>query len=438
MSQINQYIATGSVVATVTAGVNLTNSGTAPNPIINLNANIALTSVNAVTLRTTSTAGSYLSITDETISVLGTDANIDLTLTAKGTGHIIINNLNVSGLTAGTLRSSAGGDITSLADGADGTLLIGKTGDVPIWATLTDGNNITCTEGANSISIAVTGTTDNTLQVGNVGGSLSSLAVGVAGQVLIGNTAADPSWSANPTVTTIYATTFDTNVAAAAVTLTGSTLAADGGDADITINITPKGTGVLATTELTLTTDLAVAHGGTGASTLTDHGILLGNGVAAISATAEPSNGQLLVGSTGNAPVLATLGSANGSITITEGAGTIDLSTTSGIQWTEVVAGAQAMAVDSGYIANNAGLVTCTLPAAAVVGDRVMVCGKGAGGFRVSQNAGQTIHAVDTDTTPGVGGYLASTNQYDAVELLCITANTDFVVLSMMGNITIV
>lgn len=38
-------------------------------------------------------------------------------------------------------------------------------------------------------------------------------------------------------------TTFDTNVTAAGVTLTGTTLAADGTDADISITITPKGTG---------------------------------------------------------------------------------------------------------------------------------------------------------------------------------------------------
>ena len=45
------------------------------------------------------------------------------------------------------------------------------------------------------------------------------------------------------TATTVNGTTFDTNVAAAGVTLAGVTLAADGTDAAININITPKGTG---------------------------------------------------------------------------------------------------------------------------------------------------------------------------------------------------
>jgi hypothetical protein len=129
------------------------------------------------------------------------------------------------------------------------------------------------------------------------------------------------------TLTQVNATTFDTNNLASGVTLSGTTLAADGTDAAININITPKGAGVLATTELTLTTDLAVQYGGTGASALTDNGILYGNGTAAIGATAELTNGQLLIGNTGNPPSLATLASAAGTIAITNAAGSINLET---------------------------------------------------------------------------------------------------------------
>ena len=49
------------------------------------------------------------------------------------------------------------------------------------------------------------------------------------------------------TATTVNATTFDTNVAAAGVTLAGTTLAADGTDADISLTLTPKGTGIVTT-----------------------------------------------------------------------------------------------------------------------------------------------------------------------------------------------
>lgn len=88
-----------------------------------------------------------------------------------------------------------------------------------------------------------------------------------------------------------------------------------------TTGLTPAGaTGGV----ITVAGTLVVANGGTGATTLTDGGILLGSGTGAITATAQPTNGQLLIGSSGSDPVLATLTDGAG-ITITEGAGTIEI-----------------------------------------------------------------------------------------------------------------
>ena len=77
---------------------------------------------------------------------------------------------------------------------------------------------------------------------------------------------------------------------------------------------------------ITMTGTLNVGSGGTGATSLTDGGILLGSGTGAITVTSQPTNGQLLIGSTGTDPVLATLTDGTG-ITITEGAGTITVAT---------------------------------------------------------------------------------------------------------------
>jgi len=71
-------------------------------------------------------------------------------------------------------------------------------------------------------------------------------------------------------------------------------------------------------------TDIGVAHGGTGVSTLTDHGVLVGSGAAAITALAVGTNGQVLVGSTGADPVFATITDGEG-ITTTLGAGTLQI-----------------------------------------------------------------------------------------------------------------
>jgi hypothetical protein len=125
-------------------------------------------------------------------------------------------------------------------------------------------------------------------------------------------------------------------------------------------------------------------------------------------------------------------------ILVTPTANTITISTTNSILWVEVTGTTQSMAVDTGYIANNAALVTLTLPAVALVGDRVRVAGKGAGLWRIAQNALQVIHFGATDSTIGVGGSVTAILRYDCVELLCITDNTDWVVLSSVGNLTVV
>lgn len=110
----------------------------------------------------------------------------------------------------------------------------------------------------------------------------------------------------------------------------------------------------------------------------------------------------------------------------------------SGISWTEVTGTSQAAAVNNGYIANNAALVTVTLPTTAAVGSIVRVAGKGAGGWLIAQNASELIRFGSSTTTTGTGGSLASVNRYDAAELVCIAADTEWAVISSIGNITIV
>lgn len=127
-------------------------------------------------------------------------------------------------------------------------------------------------------------------------------------------------------------------------------------------------------------------------------------------------------------------------ITINQSGATITISTSgSGLSWTEVTGTSQAMAVDSGYIANNVGLVTLTLPASSSVGDVIYIVGKGSGGWAVAQGAGQTINIGSSPTTVGVSGSLASTNQFDSVQLVCTEADTTWTTLGGgQGALTIV
>ena len=96
---------------------------------------------------------------------------------------------------------------------------------------------------------------------------------------------------------------------------------------------------------LTLDTTLAVAEGGTGATTLTDGGVLLGSGTGAITALGVLSDGQMIVGDgttdpvaesgatlrtsigvgTGDSPQFTDLTLTGGDITLTGAATDIDV-----------------------------------------------------------------------------------------------------------------
>lgn len=144
-----------------------------------------------------------------------------------------------------------------------------------------------------------------------------------------------------------------------------------------------------------------------------------------VSAATAPSSGQVL---TATSSTTATWQTPSGG---------------SGITWTEVTGTSQSAAVNNGYVANNASLVTVTLPSTATVGQIVFLQGSGAGGWKLAQNASQTIVwdaggvAGQNITTSGTSGYLASTDRYDSIEVMCITTNTGWVVRNSKGNITL-
>lgn len=108
-----------------------------------------------------------------------------------------------------------------------------------------------------------------------------------------------------------------------------------------------------------------------------------------------------------------------------------------GITVNEVTGTSQALAVDNEYIMNNVALVTGTLPATAVLGKRIYVTGKGAGGWKIAQNSGQLIKFLHLTSITGVTGYLASTQQNDSVVLECTVADTTFTVIGSVGNLSI-
>lgn len=125
----------------------------------------------------------------------------------------------------------------------------------------------------------------------------------------------------------------------------------------------------------------------------------------------------------------------------TSGAGntvTINL-TASSFTWNVVTSANNTVnvATQNAYIAKGASQVIFKLPAAAAVGDTFYIVGYG-NLWTLNQNAGQQIFFGVQQTTVGVGGSITATMIKDRIEVVCVTANTEFEVITSIGNLSIV
>ena len=95
-----------------------------------------------------------------------------------------------------------------------------------------------------------------------------------------------------------------------------------------------------------------------------------------------------------------------------------------------------AMISNQGYVADNAGQVNLSLPVSSRFGDEIAVSGKGAGGWIITMNAGQSIAIGTVSTTSG--GSVASQSYTDSVRLVCIVPNFQWTTTGgPQGNLTI-
>lgn len=98
-----------------------------------------------------------------------------------------------------------------------------------------------------------------------------------------------------------------------------------------------------------------------------------------------------------------------------------------GFVWVEETGTSRNLTANQGVIGNNAGTITLTLPASVSQGDKFCFIQKGSGILQIAQNAGQTIHSVTASTTTGASGNLQTIDQWTSFCIICVTADTDFV-----------
>ena len=94
----------------------------------------------------------------------------------------------------------------------------------------------------------------------------------------------------------------------------------------------------------------------------------------------------------------------------------------------------QTLEVFHGYFCNSGSTLILGLPTTSEVGDVIEVVLIGANGWRITQGAGQFIRLGNTGTTVGPTGYVESTQQGDAIRLVCQEANLTWVQAGPVGS----
>jgi len=235
--------------------------------------------------------------------------------------------------------------------------------------------------------------------IGEGSSSIAATTPGTNGQLLVGSTGADP----------VFAT----------LGSSGSTITVTGGSGTLNIDVTAP---------------LNVAHGGTGATSLTAHGVLVGEGTSAITPLAVGTTGQTLMGSTGADPAFTSSPSFAGSVTaatgltVTAGGAAITGTTTinnSGASVTTIGTGGTG-AVNIGNATGNTavtGSLTTTTTLTATLGAITATNGN-----LVLGTAGNKINSTSVGTTTAAGansfGSVALVGGTATVATTAVTANS--------------
>lgn len=314
-----------SSVAPVTSGYVLTSNGTGSAPSYQLGGGLANQpglSVLGVTANATGapaaiigTAGQVLRVADSgTTLAFG---QVDLGTSAAVTGFLALTNITaIAALSVLGNGSSGAGNVTALVGTANQILQVNPAGTGLAFGLL---NLTAAVTGIITVPHGGTGTSAlaaHGLLIGNGAGVVTISAVGAAGQALIGQTGADPTWntvSGDITLAANGAATIAANAVTFAKFQTMVPLSVHGNSSSATTNsvaiagtanqvlvVNSAGTGLAFGSLLTasLTGILAVPGGGTGTSALTAHAVLIGNGAGVVTLSAVPTAGQILVGQT--------------------------------------------------------------------------------------------------------------------------------------------
>jgi hypothetical protein len=389
---------TGNYVATVTAGTGLTSSGATSGESVAHSLSVDASQTQITSVGTIGT-GTW-EATDVAVAHGGTGAS---TATA---GFDALSPMTSEG---DIIYGGSSGTVTRLGKGSDTQVLTLASG-VPTWATPTTGD--------------ITGVTaGNGLSGGGSSGGVS-LALDLSeltdtaianGDYIVFTDTTDSNASVKGDLADV-ATLF----AGTGLTASSSVIGVDASQTQIT-SVGTIGTGTWEAT------DVAVAHGGTGASTLTANGVLIGNGTSAVTAVDMSTKGGILAGDGSGNPSVLAVGASDGHVL------TVDSSEATGLKYAAVAAGAATSLAATSASANQPLLTVTNTHADATAGILKFIKDPGSGqgadndvigtltfyGTDASNNAPEELarmeaYVIEADHGSEAGGIKFSVAENDA------------------------
>ena len=298
-----------------------------------------------------------------------------------------------------TLRTSIGvgtGDSPQftgieLGHATDTTIARSGSGDITI-----EGNAV-YRAGGTDVPVADGGTgasslTDGGVLLGSGTGAVTAMAELADGEMIVGDGSTDPVAESGATLRTSIGVGTGDSPQFTGVELghASDTTIARSGSGDITI----EGNAVYRAGG----TDVPVADGGTGASSLTDGGVLLGSGTGAITAMSVLSDGNVVVGDGSGDPVaLAAFTDSTGQLKHERGGIETDIS---GIAKGGILAGSDAGTIAIKTVGSE---------------DQVLTV-DGSGGIGWEDPAAGGMASLAADSSPQLGGFLDANGNYMQTE----------------------